>query len=193
MRVFLTSGLCVSAMLATGFSLAQEPAAVTRSFSSNSFPIGQNQSPAADTDSRTPSRPAPPVAPSPFSSAVQATSPRWRGPGLFNSNVAQPGYFYSTSRGSSKEERAVQKRIDTAQRQLTSEDIDAKDKAQEELKAAVGELFDMRTKSRRKQIEELEKRLAKLRKQLDQREDKKSEIIRLHVQTIVNQANGLGF
>ncbi len=76
---------------------------------------------------------------------------------------------------------------------LTSSKEADREKAEDALRDAAGELFDMRTKTRRKQIEELEKRLAKLRAQLDKREEKKSEIIRLHVQTIVNEADGLGF
>ena len=84
-------------------------------------------------------------------------------------------------------------RITKAKRNLASDDAEEQKQATIELEAAVTELFELRAKERLKQIEELEQRIAKLREQMERREEKKSEIIQLQVQTHINQANGLGF
>ncbi|MFK7818932.1 MAG: hypothetical protein AB8G99_09440, partial [Planctomycetaceae bacterium] len=94
------------------------------------------------------------------------------------------GSFYVPSR-TSKAEMKLKQTIQRAKGTLTAEDADARSKATDQLNEAVGRLFDLRTESRKKQIEDLEKRLAKLRKQMEERVDKKSEIVRLHVQTMV--------
>ncbi len=87
----------------------------------------------------------------------------------------------------------LQSQITTATRQLTSDDADERDQGRAALEGAIAALFEIRAKERQEQIEELEERIAKLRDQMERREEKKSEIIQLQVQTYVNQANGLGF
>ncbi|MEZ6054946.1 MAG: hypothetical protein R3C02_26835 [Planctomycetaceae bacterium] len=91
------------------------------------------------------------------------------------------------------EEAKLQQRITEATSKLTSDDGDEMKLAHKELQEAVTELFEHRAETRLKQIEELEQRIAKLREQMERREEKKSEIIQLQVQTYINQANGLGF
>lgn len=130
-------------------------------------------------------RPAVPVAPvaptvNPFRRTVS--------PGDFG----QVRNSFPSSRNNS-EERSANQKITAATRMLKAEDAATRSRGKDQLQDAVGELFDIRTKSRRTQIESLEKRLADLRSQLEKREGKKSDIVRLHVQTLVNQANGLGF
>jgi hypothetical protein len=46
---------------------------------------------------------------------------------------------------------------------------------------------------RKKELEQLEKRLANLREQLDRRKTKKSEIVDLQMKVLLNEADGLGF
>ncbi len=70
---------------------------------------------------------------------------------------------------------------------------DKRVQAQQELQAALEELFEIRTASREAQIAALQRRLETLRQQLNERTAKKTEIVRLRVQTLVNEANGLGF
>ncbi len=87
----------------------------------------------------------------------------------------------------------MQAQIDSAVRDLKSDDDEKKAAAEDKLREAVEGMFDLRSKSREAQIKDLEKRINSLRDQLQQRRDKKAEICRLHAQTLVNQANGLGF
>ncbi len=173
MRSLITSSACVAAMFATGFTAAQQD----EDFLTSSAPATvawQSELPAV------PVAPAPPL----------SFGPRQRDP--FAGSVAAHPALMDRLVGS-KEERAVKKKVSTATRMLKSQDEATRTEGEDQLKDAVGELFDLRTKSRRKDIESLEKRLAELRKQLEKREDKKGDIVRLHVQTLINQANGLGF
>jgi hypothetical protein len=54
-------------------------------------------------------------------------------------------------------------------------------------------IFKHKMKARERQIEELEKRVAALRGQLDARQQAQDEIIELKLKTLINQAAGLGF
>jgi hypothetical protein len=47
--------------------------------------------------------------------------------------------------------------------------------------------------NREKELAELEKRLAKLREQLDRRRTKKQDIMDLQIKVLLNEADGLGF
>ena len=187
MRLLIGSSLCVCAMFVTGFSMAQEDE--SRDGTAESFPA------------RT-ARPVPPAPPARFEQ-VRTSPGSERGLVQDESRLVQYDPFGGTFwyPGDTKEEaqealrktHELQSFITKASRLLRSDDADTKEKAQEDLRKAIGELFDLRSKVRKKQIKDLEERLAKLRKQMEQREDKKADIIRLHIQTIVNQANGLGF
>jgi hypothetical protein len=73
-------------------------------------------------------------------------------------------------------------------------------KGDEETKAATKKLselvdkcFDEDMVQRKKEFEQLEKRLANLREQLDRRKTKKSEIVELQMKVLLNEADGLGF
>ena len=92
-----------------------------------------------------------------------------------------------------KRESGLNRRVAEATRKLNSDDEQKRAEALKELEDALEELFDVRTESREKQIADLEKRLQTLRTQLTDRKTKKAEIVRLRIQTVVNEANGLGF
>ena len=62
-----------------------------------------------------------------------------------------------------------------------------------QLDEALQNLFDVRTEMRETQIADLEKRIQTLRTQLQERVEKKTDIIQLRLQTLVNEANGLTF
>ena len=53
--------------------------------------------------------------------------------------------------------------------------------------------FENDLKQREKDLAEVEKRVKTLREQLDKRKGAQAEIINLRLQTLVNDANGLGF
>ena len=100
--------------------------------------------------------------------------------------------FYGNLRGRvSKEEHTLNQKIAAATRDLRSSDADKKAEAEASLQNALEELFDVRTGSREKEIKDLEERLQRLRDQLEARKEKKREIVKLRLQTIVNEANGL--
>lgn len=69
----------------------------------------------------------------------------------------------------------------------------ARQAAQKLVEQKLSELFDLKTKSREEQISALEKRLVEMRSQLEKRADQKNDIVRLRLQTLVNDANGLSF
>ena len=114
--------------------------------------------------------------------------------GLFEDNYAGGGRFqrWNYSAGTRGEAR-INKQISEAMKNLKSPRLETREEANKALTTAVADLFDTRTEVREKQIKELEDRLAKLRAQLNERKARKDEICQLHVQTLVNQANGLGF
>ncbi|MCR9202494.1 MAG: hypothetical protein NXI04_27960 [Planctomycetaceae bacterium] len=100
--------------------------------------------------------------------------------------------FYGNLRGRvSKEEHALNQKIAAATKGLRSSDADEQTEAEASLQNALEELFDVRTGSREKEIKDLEVRLQRLRDQLEARQEKKREIVKLRLQTIVNEANGL--
>ena len=191
MRLLITTAFAASALLASGISLPQDRSDDLPAVAETApRPAQSPRRPARTTTvrgtsrpiilghSRFPEAPSAPVAPlalSPFG------------------NAQQDGLFYSTRWGKSKEESATQKRISAAVKSLKSDDREKRAEAEDQLRDAVEEMFDLRSKTREKQIKDLEKRIDALRDQLQQRRDKKAEICRLHVQTLVNQANGLGF
>jgi hypothetical protein len=65
--------------------------------------------------------------------------------------------------------------------------------AEKDLQNAVSEQFEVLMKSREDQIAELKSRLDKLTEQLQKRRDAKEQIVKLRVQVLVNEAQGLGF
>jgi hypothetical protein len=70
---------------------------------------------------------------------------------------------------------------------------DDKAEAREELKAALEEQFDEYLEHQSKELERLEAKLSKLRDQWEKRKDAKDEVVELRLQTLENEANGLGW
>lgn len=97
----------------------------------------------------------------------------------------------ASGRAVSGEERALNQKIAKATKGLRTNDADKQAEAEKLLQDSLEQLFDVRTSSREKQIENLESRLKKLRDQLDARQQKKQEIVQLRLQTLLNEANGL--
>jgi hypothetical protein len=68
-----------------------------------------------------------------------------------------------------------------------------KEKALTELRKLLNTYFEEDMKRRQEELDEMEKRLAKLREQLDKRRTKMDEIVDLQIKVLVNEADGLGF
>lgn len=132
--------------------------------------------------------PQPPSAP-----AIQSfTSPRYgyvspgRLPAAPSGWVDRLGQNSETVKASQEVDSAV------AKLKKATSDQDKQD-AEDLVKEKLGKLFDLKTESREREITALEKRLEKMREQLEKRSDEKSQIVRLRLQTLVNEANGLTF
>lgn len=93
-----------------------------------------------------------------------------------------------------KETAQASREVESAVAKLKKATSDDGRKAAEEIvKEKLGKLFDLKTASREREITALEKRLAEMRSQLEKRSDEKNQIVRLRLQTLVNEANGLTF
>lgn len=170
------------AALALGFAAAAAFAQQAR------FPEAQNPNvfqTAPNIVATAPQPPSPPV-------AQYWSQPRYelhtatRLPGVRPRWVENSGQDKETAQASREVESAVAKL-----KKATSDDD--KKAAEEIVKEKLGELFDLKTASREREITALEKRLAEMRNQLEKRSDEKNQIVRLRLQTLVNEANGLTF
>lgn len=97
-------------------------------------------------------------------------------------------FAFSVGHGanSEKTQKAIAKLRD-------AEGDDEKSEAKEELKAALEDEFDAYLKRQSEELDRMEEKLAKLRKQLDKRSDAKDDLVSLQLQMLVNEANGLGW
>jgi hypothetical protein len=68
-----------------------------------------------------------------------------------------------------------------------------REKAQGELRRLLAEYFDKDMKRRKTELDEMEKRLSKLRDQLARRHSKMDEIVDLQIKVLINEADGMGF
>ena len=85
-------------------------------------------------------------------------------------------------------------RSEIAQRELASAQSDKeKSKAKETLSKALSDCFDQDVENRKQELESIRTRLAKMEAQLKKRIDGKDEIVRLRLQVLANNANGLGW
>ncbi|MCR9202495.1 MAG: hypothetical protein NXI04_27965 [Planctomycetaceae bacterium] len=138
-------------------------------------------------------RPAlPPVAPQAPSALGIARRPgetTWVGVPL----QSQQNVFFSANGRFNKELASAERNVSDATKALAAAKGDDIAEAETALEDALSELFDQKTAVREAKIEKLEKELAELRDQLDQRIDQKNRIVRLKLQTVVNEAKGLTF
>ena len=63
----------------------------------------------------------------------------------------------------------------------------------DELEQLVDQHFDVRMKNREEQINQIEKKLRRLKDEIEKRRRRRDEIVQLRLQTLINEANGLGF
>ena len=74
-----------------------------------------------------------------------------------------------------------------------AEGDDARADAEAKLRGLLEDYFDEDMERRASDLQEIEKRVSKLRAQLERRGDHKPEIIDLQIKVLVNEAEGLGF
>ncbi len=92
------------------------------------------------------------------------------------------------------EEIAAAKKLQDAITRLnSSEDDDAREKAKDLIQEQLKIQFEHDLKKREAELAEVEKRVKTLREQFDKRKAAQDDIIKLRLQTLVNEASGLGF
>ncbi len=111
------------------------------------------------------------------------------GGGLGGRNVAR-GFFRHTSPEEAEEFEALTQAVDKFKAAKSDADKTA---AKSEISKALEKVFKRDMERREKQIADVEARVKKLREQLESRTKAKDEILGLHLKTIINEAEGLGF
>jgi hypothetical protein len=76
---------------------------------------------------------------------------------------------------------------------VDAEDDDAREDAERNLNEQLIEYFEEDMKRREEELANVERRVKELRELLERRREKKDDIIRLQVEVLQNEANGLGF
>ena len=92
------------------------------------------------------------------------------------------------------EELEAQKTLQAAIQELTNgKDEETRKAAADTVQQQLTTQFEADLKQREKELAEVEQRVKSLREQLDKRKAAQADIINLRLQTLVNNANGLGF
>ncbi len=92
------------------------------------------------------------------------------------------------------EELEAMKKLQAAIQELnTGKDEESRNAATDTIRQQLTTQFEADLKQREKELEEVEQRVKSLREQLDKRKAAQADIINLRLQTLVNNANGLGF
>lgn len=92
------------------------------------------------------------------------------------------------------EELDARKKLQAAIQELSSgKDEESRKAAADTVRQQLTTQFEADLKRREKELEEVEQRVKSLREQLDKRKAAQADIISLRLQTLVNNANGLGF
>ena len=102
----------------------------------------------------------------------------------------QPATAFAFSLGQGDTSIHTQEAITKLRNAKTDED---KAEAREALQGSLGEEFDEFLKHQSDELDRMEKKLGKLRKQLDKRREAKDDLVSLKLQTLVNEVNGLGW
>ena len=92
-----------------------------------------------------------------------------------------------------EELKAMQKLQAAIQQLKTGKENAARKAATETIQQQLATQFEADLKQREKELAEVEQRVKSLREQLDKRKAAQADIINLRLQTLINDANGLGF
>ena len=91
------------------------------------------------------------------------------------------------------EELEAMEKLQTAIKQLsTGKDDEARKAAADTIQQQLTTQFEADLKQRETELQEVEQRVKSLREQLDKRKAAQADIINLRLQTLINDANGLG-
>lgn len=113
---------------------------------------------------------------------------------VFGGAGGTPAYGVFITDESAAALQQVQEKVQAAlQKHSQAETDEQRTAAQAEMQQAVAEQFELLMKPREAQIEELKARLEKLTQQLQKRREAKDEIVKLRVQVLISEADGLGF
>jgi hypothetical protein len=119
--------------------------------------------------------------------------------GMSGRDVFDPGPFghgraMAFPHRMSEEEMQEMEAMDQALSKLKAGKNDAeKESAKKDLSQALDKLFQRDLEQREHQVTEIEARVKKLRDQIEKRKAAKAEILSLHLKTIINESEGLGF
>jgi murein L,D-transpeptidase YcbB/YkuD len=109
----------------------------------------------------------------------------------FSGWAGPPGPFFAS--GSKGIQRHLTQIQEAAEFYCDAKDGADKEQALKRLRDLSSKYFEEDMDVRKKELVEIEARLAKLRSQLDRRRAKKDEIVDLQVKVAINEAEGLGF
>ena len=105
---------------------------------------------------------------------------------LFTPHLAPMATALTYARDSGKTQQAIE---DLRKAKTDEEKADAR----KQLNSALGDEFDEYLKHQAKELDRLEAKVKKLRGQWDKRREAKDELVALRIQTLENEANGLGW
>ncbi len=105
---------------------------------------------------------------------------------LFTPHPAPMATALTYARDSGKTQQAIE---DLRKAKTDEEKADAR----KQLNSALGDEFDEYLKHQAKELDRLEAKVKKLRGQWDKRREAKDELVALRIQTLENEANGLGW
>jgi hypothetical protein len=125
--------------------------------------------------------------------AVPATSADPYGPRSIevHSDLVRDGKKYMIKFHGADGSKEAIRQVAEKLRDATSDEDKAK--AQGELRRLLTEYFKKDWKRRKADLDEMEKRLGKLRDQLARRQAKMDEIVDLQIKVLINEADGMGF
>jgi len=195
--VFLTAGLAAS-MIACPWFVAQEPnlgkSEKQVDATSSQLPSGYTEGTRYEYENRYRSE----SAAVPGLPSGHLALPPGQGNGAFNSSGMIAAWEMENGKWVLKYQQIQLAELTAAYRQAyqayqAAADDAAKSKASAELKANLEKQYDLFVEGQKKQIEDLEARLAKLTEQLDKRRAAKERVVELKLQMVLSQAEGLGF
>lgn|SRR5262249_13369479 len=109
-------------------------------------------------------------------------------------NYSYGAGFYTVAQSSQAKQFELQnKSVQLSQRYAKTEKEDEKKALHKELSQVLGEQFDLHLQEQQRELDELEKQVAKLKTLLKKRKDSKESIVERRFEQLVQEADGLGW
>jgi hypothetical protein len=105
--------------------------------------------------------------------------------------IVREGKQFKIRMGAPNDSRDAIRQI--AEKLRDADSDEEKDNAQAELRRLLTDYFEKDMQRRKTELDEMEKRLARLRDQLSRRHTKMDEIVDLQIKVLINEADGMGF